>query len=92
MATHGATGVAAAVVVSYSPSTDRVRRELTKPSYRGYLRKARKGAVATDDEWAEFVNCGCGTSRDVTLRVEDVDGGDRIGEDTDFEFVPREGE
>jgi|GEM_PF-573249 len=84
--------VAERVVVRYEPATDTVRRELNTTRYASYLRTARAGAVAAGDEWAEFVNCGCGTTEDVTLSVVGVSGGDRIGEATDFEFVPANGE
>ncbi|WP_207587638.1 hypothetical protein [Halomontanus rarus] len=80
---------ASAVTVSYRPVTERVQRELTTPSYRGYLRKARGGRVAVGDEWSEFVSCGCGTTEDVDLRVERVEGGSAIGTETEFEFVSR---
>lgn len=81
---------ASAVAVSYRPATERVRRELSTPSYRGYLRKAKRGRVTVGDEWAEFVSCGCGTTRDVDLRVERVTDGSAIGPETQFEFVSGE--
>lgn len=78
---------ASTVVVSYTPETERVRRELKKPNYRGYLRKARRGPVSVGDEWREFVSCGCGTTEDVVLQVERVAGGSTITTETEFEFV-----
>lgn len=81
-------GEASTVVVSYSPATDRVREALGEPSYRGYLRRARAGEVAPGEEWAEFVSRGCGSTGDVSLRVEAVEDGSRVGEGTAFEFVP----
>ncbi|MCU4739805.1 hypothetical protein [Natronoglomus mannanivorans] len=80
---------ASAVTVSYRPATERVRQELQTPSYRGYLRKAQRGRVAVGDEWSEFVSCGCGTTEDVELRVERIEGGSAIGTETAFEFVSR---
>lgn len=80
---------AEAIVVSYSPATDGVRAELTNASYRGYLRRAHGGEVIPGEEWAEFVSRGCGSRADVTLRIEAVEGGSRLGADTAFEFVPR---
>lgn len=81
---------AEAVVVAYSPATEGVREELTNASYRGYLRRARAGEVAPGEEWTEFVSRGCGSTGDVSLRVERVEGGSRVGEETEFKFVPGE--
>lgn len=82
--------VASSIVVSYAPATDAVGRELTRSSYRGYLRKANSGRVAAGDVWTEFVSRGCGGTREVELRVERVVGGSTIGPETEFEFVPDE--
>ncbi len=82
--------VASEVVVSFPPVDDRTVESLTEPSYRSYLRRARSGPVTVGEEWEEFVNCGCGTTHDVRLRVESVLGGDVIGEGTAFVFEPRE--
>jgi len=71
------------VVVSHDgdPDTD---ASLRKPSYRRYLQRSKAGPVDPGDVWEEFVNCGCGTTEDVSLRVERVDGGGVIDEDTDI--------
>jgi len=53
-----------------------------------YLRRVHGGPVTEGDEWAEFVNCGCGTTTDVVLRVEAVEGGERLGEQTAIDLVP----
>ncbi|GAB7093743.1 hypothetical protein JCM30237_08950 [Halolamina litorea] len=77
------------VVLSYTPAESRVGDELRTERFRGYLRRAHAGAVAVGDQWAEFVSRGCGSTRDVTLRVESVEGGDEVGERTGFAFEMR---
>ncbi len=62
---------------------------MTEHTYRRYLRWAHAGAVVVGDGWEEFVNCGCASPEDVTLRVEDVEGGTAIGSETTIEVVPR---
>ncbi|WP_435102019.1 hypothetical protein [Halarchaeum sp. P4] len=86
---HDALTRASEVVVSFTPADDRTGAALDAPSYRRYLTRAHDGAVAVGDEWEEFVNCGCGTTRDVTLRVESTDG-DYVDAETTFVFEPRE--
>ncbi|ELZ28191.1 hypothetical protein C475_05280 [Halosimplex carlsbadense 2-9-1] len=83
-----ADGVAQRVVVRYAPVTGRITEELETPRYGAYLRRAEAGPVATGDEWGHFVSRGCGATADVTLTVEAVEGGDRVGETTEFEFAP----
>jgi hypothetical protein len=85
-----ADGVAERVVVRYAPVTDRIAEELSKSQYRAYLRRTEPGPVAAGDEWKGFVSRGCGATADVTLTVEAVEGGDRVGEGTEFAFVPAE--
>lgn len=80
--------IATTVVLSYRPSTERARSELDADSYRSYLRRARNGPVSPGDEWDEFVSTGCGTTEEVVLRVEAIEGGSEIGEDTTFTFDP----
>lgn len=87
--TDRATGVADEVTLSFSPSDDRTASALAAERYRQYLRRAHAGPVAVGDEWEEFVSRGCGSTRDVTLRVESVAGGDEVGEGTAFAFEPR---
>ncbi|MFC4988558.1 hypothetical protein [Saliphagus infecundisoli] len=82
-------GVAATVVVSYGPAADGIGDALGEPSYRRYLRRAHEGRVAAGEEWPEFVSRGCGSRAEVVLRIERVESGSRIGEDTAVEFVPR---
>jgi len=80
--------VAERVVVRYAPVTDRVTEELATSRYSAYLRRAEDGPVTVGDEWDHFVSRGCGDTRDVTLTVHAVEGGDRVGDDTEFTFVP----
>lgn len=77
------------VIISFSPSDDRTAEALDARSYRSYLHRARQGPVTVGDEWEEFVSRGCGTTRDVTLRVESLIEGESIGEETEFVFDPR---
>ncbi|MFC7141320.1 hypothetical protein ACFQMA_15960 [Halosimplex aquaticum] len=84
--------VAERVVLRYAPATDRVTEELASPRYSAYLRNAEAGPVAPGDAWEHFVSRGCGATRDVTLTVEAVESGDRVGEATEFTFVPADGE
>jgi hypothetical protein len=58
--------------------------------FRAYLRKAHETASA-GEIWPEFVGVGCcGDTLDVPLRIERVEGGDRITEETTFEYAVRE--
>ncbi|WP_459885373.1 hypothetical protein [Halostagnicola bangensis] len=79
------------VVVSYPEDLSKWGRfQVEKPSFRAFLRKTRDTARA-GDTWEEFVGVGCcGNTLDVPLRVERTDGGDRIGEETEFEYEVRE--
>ena len=90
MADVSASNTASRVTLSFSPSDGRTAEALDAPSYRSYLRRTRSGPVAVGDEWEEFVNCGCGTTRDVTLRVAATTGGRSIDEETEFVFEPSE--
>ncbi len=66
------------------------RFQVEKPSFRAFLRKTRDRAES-GDIWAEFVGVGCcGNTLDVPLRVESLEGGDRIGPETDIEYTVRE--
>ncbi|MFC3959792.1 hypothetical protein [Halovivax cerinus] len=79
------------VVVSYPADLSSWGRfQVEKPSFRAFLRKTRDVA-REGDAWEEFVGVGCcGSSLDVPLRVEDVDGGSRIDADTEIEYTVRE--
>ena len=79
------------VVVSYPEDlSEWGRSQLEKPSYRAFLCKAYDRA-SEGDVWEEFVDVGCcGSSLDVPLRVERVDGGPRLEKDTEIEYTVRE--
>lgn len=78
-------------VVSYPGDlSDWSRRQLDTPWFRAYLRKTRADA-AVGDEWTEFVDVGCcGSAHDVPLRLERLEGGDRIGPGTELVYTARE--
>ena len=84
---QSATG-ASRVTIEFSPSDGRIAEALRKPTYRSYLRRMHAGEVAVGDVWEEFVNSGCGTTRDVTLRIESTTGGGAIDEETELVFKP----
>ncbi|WP_246998672.1 hypothetical protein [Halosolutus gelatinilyticus] len=86
-----ARAVADRVVVSYPADlSDWGRFQVEKPSFRAFLRKTRERA-REGDVWEEFVGVGCcGNTLDVPLRVERVDGGNRIDETTEITYDVRE--
>ncbi|WP_117365237.1 hypothetical protein [Natrarchaeobaculum sulfurireducens] len=79
------------IVVSYPKDLSEWGRfQVEKPSFRAFLRKTRKQANA-GDVWEEFVGVGCcGNTLDVPLRVERVEGGSVIDDDTEIEYDVRE--
>lgn len=77
------------VRLTFSPTDDRTVAALDADRYRQYLRRAHAGPVAAGDEWAEFVSRGCGSTRDVTLRVASVEDGESVGDRTEFVLEPR---
>jgi hypothetical protein len=66
---------------------DLVHDRIQEPHFRAYLRRVHGGEVAVGDEWTEFVNCGCGSTTDVVVRVEALDGGTTLTEDTEVTLV-----
>jgi hypothetical protein len=82
---------ASRVVLSYPADLSRWGRDTVEGSpFTAYLRKVhddlQEGAI-----FEEFVGVGCcGNTLDVPLRVERVEGGDRLGEATAIEFTVRE--
>ncbi|SDR10075.1 hypothetical protein SAMN05216278_3622 [Halopelagius longus] len=76
------------MVLSFSPPDERTADALDADAYRSYLRRTRSGPVSVGAEWDEFVSRGCGSTRDVTLRVESVRGGELLGEETELVFEP----
>lgn len=79
------------VVLSYPADlSKRGQWRLGQEYYRTYLRKTL-GRVAEGETREEFTDVGCcGSQVHVPLRIERVDGGDRVGPDTDVEYVERE--
>lgn len=82
---------AARVVVSYPADLSGWgRRQLTTPWFTAYLRKTL-GDVTVGDAREEFLDVGCcGDTLDVPLRIESVEGGQRVGPETAIEYVERE--
>lgn len=82
--------VARRVVVSYPADIGSWGAgRLDTRSFRRWLARTRDSA-APGDVWEEFVDGGCcGSTIDADLRVEEVDGGPEISEETQFEFVER---
>jgi len=82
---------ASRVVVSIPADvSDWGRGQLDTRHMRAYLRRhfetAREG-----DAWSVFVDVGCcGNSPDIPLRVESVDGGPEMDEETEIEYVERD--
>ena len=89
-ATPGA-NTATRVVLSYPADlSDWGREQVDTPHFRAYLGKTL-GEVEEGDVREEFVDVGCcGSSLDVPLRVEEVQGGSRVGPDTTLEYAVRE--
>lgn len=66
-----------------------MENELGSDDYAAYLLRAHDTA-SEGDEWKEFVSKGCSLPMDVTLRVEEVKGGETLGLETDVEVRSRE--
>lgn len=82
---------AANVVVSFPEDLSSWGRFQVKTRhFQAYLRKT-KGRAREGDVWEEFLDVGCcGNTLDVPLRVERVEGGDRMGPDTEIVYEVRE--
>jgi hypothetical protein len=66
------------------------RRRLNQNYYQKYLKKTHDTA-AVGDAWDEFTDVGCcGSQMDLPLRVEAVEGGERVGPETAIEYTERE--
>jgi len=66
------------------------RQVIERPAFRAYLPRVHDRA-SEGDTWAEFVGVGCcGSALDVPLRVERVEGGTELGDETEIEYVERE--
>ncbi|MEZ3116983.1 hypothetical protein RYH80_13795 [Halobaculum sp. MBLA0147] len=83
---------ASRLVVSFPDElSDWGRRQIDTDRFRGYLRRVFD-EPAVGDEREEFVDVGCcGDSLDLTLRVEVVEGGGVVSDDTVVDLVEREG-
>ncbi|MCU4740650.1 hypothetical protein OB955_08120 [Halobacteria archaeon AArc-m2/3/4] len=79
------------IVVSYPEDlSDWGRFQVEKPSFVAFLLKTRDRA-SEGDVWEEFVDVGCcGSTLDVPLRVERIEGGSVIDEETDLTYEVRE--
>jgi hypothetical protein len=79
------------VVVSYPADLSKWGRDTVEGSpFRSYLRKVHETA-SEGDRWEEFVGVGCcGSTLDVPLRVEAVEGGDRLAQNTEIVYEERE--
>lgn len=78
-------------VISYPADlSDWSRRQLETPWFRSYLTKTC-GNTHVGATWDEFVDVGCcGRAHDVPLRLERLEGGDRIGPETEIAYEERE--
>lgn len=79
------------VVLSYPADLSTWGRDIVEDRpFRAYLRKAHDTATP-GDSWEEFAGVGCcGNALDVPLRVEAVEGGTALTDDTEFTFTTRE--
>lgn len=79
------------IVVSYPADLSEWGRETIEgPQFRSYLPKAHD-TLEEGDTWDEFVGVGCcGNTLDVPLRVERVEGGQRLTQGTKIEFSVRD--
>jgi len=85
------TDTATRVVLSYPADLSDWGRDIVEDTpFLSYLPKAHDRAEP-GETWEEFVGVGCcGSALDVPLRVEETEGGNRLTEETAFEFTVRE--
>lgn len=89
------TETATRVVLSYDPDAiDDISRfwvedELSKESFEGYIRRAHD-SLSEGEPFQTSVSKGCGVPVEVTLRVERLEGGPGIDEETTVEVRRRE--
>lgn len=88
---QAAASSATLVVVSFPADLSKWGRDqIDTRHFKAFLRKT-KGQVTAGDVWNEFLDVGCcGNTLDVPLQVESVEGGDRMGDGTEIEYVERE--
>ena len=66
------------------------RMQVDTSHFRAFLRRTRDRA-SPGDTWEEFVGVGCcGSALDVPLRVEEVEGGETVGPDTEIVYTVRD--
>ncbi len=82
---------ATAVTISYPADLSTWgRQQLDTRHFRAYLRKTL-GTVSVGDVFEEFVGVGCcGSTLDVPLRIEALDGGKTVGGETEIRYDVRE--
>ncbi|WP_128476596.1 hypothetical protein [Halorussus pelagicus] len=79
------------VVLSYPADlSDWGRFQVEKSAFVAYLRKTKTHRIRQGDSWEEFVGVGCcGSTLDVPLRVERIEGGETFGPETEVEWEVR---
>ncbi|WP_343192890.1 hypothetical protein [Haloprofundus sp. MHR1] len=79
------------VVLSHPKNlSDWGRDQISSDRYRGYLRR-KLDAAAVGDTFETFVDVGCcGDSLDVPFRVEAVEGGEFVGDETEVAYTERD--
>jgi len=78
------------VILSYPDALSQWGRDQVEtPRYKGYLRKVVDD-LSVGAEFEEFADVGCcGDSLDIRFRVEDVEGGEEMGQETEITFTTR---
>lgn len=71
------------VKISYLPPS----ADPEASSFIRFLKKKHRGPVDIRNEWQEMVGVGCGRTREVTFVVEDVVGGNELGNTTDIVMI-----
>jgi len=78
------------IVLSHgSDRSERDRAALDDSTFQSSLRRAHDSA-SEGDVWEEFLGTGCGSTQDVVLRVEHVEGGAKLAPDTRIEYSERD--
>lgn len=79
------------VVISYPGDLSGWGRiQVDTPHFKAWLRKT-VGTVEEGHLWEEFLDVGCcGSTYDVPLRIEELEGGDTLGPDTEIEYTVRD--
>lgn len=87
---HVSRDIASRVVVSFPADLSEWGRwQLDERSVKSYLRRTETAAEGT--RWELFLDVGCcGDTYDVPLRVESVDGGTEMSDETEIVYEERE--